>query len=79
MHDLTLENLNLVGVQDIERFLEYLTYYEKETSEGELTEMQNGENGKARKIAAVRSLFKYFYKKQDPGQSCNVGRYSQDS
>ena len=26
--------------------------------------MQNGENGKARKIAAVRSLFKYFYKKQ---------------
>lgn len=64
MHDLTLEDLNLVGVQDIERFLEYLTYYEKETSEGELTEMQNGENGKARKIAAVRSLFKYFYKKQ---------------
>ncbi len=64
MHDLTLKDLNLVGVQDIERFLEYLTYYEKETSEGELTEMQNGENGKARKIAAVRSLFKYFYKKQ---------------
>ena len=77
MHDLTLEDLNLVSVQDIERFLEYLTYYEKETSEGELTEMQNGENGKARQNRRhPQSLQVLLQKAKDPGQSCNVGPYS---
>lgn len=64
LRSLSLEDLEAVGVQDIEMFLEYLTYYERETESGTPTELQNGENGKARKIAAVRSIFKYFYKKQ---------------
>lgn len=64
LKSLTLEDLEEVDVQDIEMFLEYLTYYEKETEDGSQMELQNGENGKARKIAAVRSIFKYFYKKQ---------------
>ena len=64
LQDLTLEDLDQVDVQDIERFLEYLSYYEKETEDGAQVELQNGENGKARKVAAIRSIFKYFYKKQ---------------
>ena len=64
LQDLTLEDLDKVDVQDIERFLEYLSYYEKETDDGVQVEMQNGENSKARKVAAIRSIFKYFYKKQ---------------
>lgn len=61
---LTLEDLDQVDVQDLERFLEYLTVYEKESANGSSVELQNGEKGKARKVAAIRSLFKYFYKKQ---------------
>ena len=64
LKDLTLEDLDQVDVQDLERFLEYLTIYEKENTDGTSVELQNGEKGKARKVAAIRSLFKYFYKKQ---------------
>ncbi len=64
MHELTLADLSAVSVNDLERFLEYLTYYEKENADGSQTELQNGETGKARKVSAIRSLFKYFYKKQ---------------
>ena len=62
--DLTLEDLDTVQVRDIERFLEYVTYYQGDSGDGRVREFKNGENGKARKIAAIRSLFKYFYRKQ---------------
>ncbi len=61
IHEITLEDLNQVHAQEIEMFLDYLSYYSKP---GEEEEYQNGERGKARKISAVRSLFKYFYKKE---------------
>ena len=64
LKDLTLEDLDQVDVQDLERFLEYLTIYEKENTDGTSVELQNGEKGKARKVAAIRSIFKYFYKRQ---------------
>ena len=65
MHQLTLAHLDQVKVRDIERFMEYLTFYEKKTDEGIQIELQNGETGKARKVAAIRSMFKYFYRKQE--------------
>ena len=61
IHEITLEDLNQVTAQMIEMFLDYLSYY---SQPGEDEERQNGERGKARKISAVRSLFKYFYKKE---------------
>ena len=61
MHEITLEDLSRLGSQQIELFLDYLSFYSKP---GEDEEFQNGERGKARKISAVRSLFKYFYKKE---------------
>lgn len=61
IHEITLKDLENVTSQQIEMFLDYLSYYFKP---GEDEEFQNGERGKARKISAVRSLYKYFYKKE---------------
>lgn len=52
----TLSDLEKIKSTHIEQFLSYLSYYE---FEGKV--MKNGERGKARKLAAVRSLFKYLF------------------
>lgn len=59
---LQTKDMEYVKATDIERFLSTMTLYETANKEGELIERQNGEKGKARKLAAVRSLFKYLYK-----------------
>ncbi|MBQ2101835.1 MAG: tyrosine-type recombinase/integrase [Lachnospiraceae bacterium] len=56
--EITLEDLKRVDASKIEEFLDYVTYYNDE----EDREHSNGENGKARKLAAIRSLFKYLYR-----------------
>ena len=48
--------LESIGKEDIEEFLEYTTYYEKD---GQVH--TNDELGKSRKLSAIRSLFHYFY------------------
>ncbi len=60
MNEIQIEDLATVTPMQLEMFLDYLTYYNNEAGD----EMQNGEKGKARKLAAVRSLFKYFYRHQ---------------
>ena len=57
--DLTLEDLDKVTVTHIEMYLEYLTVYKV----GNKT-FRNGEKAKSRKISSIRSLFKYFFKKE---------------
>lgn len=56
IRDYPVSILEQIGKEDIEEYLEYLTYYEKE---GHV--FTNDARGKARKLSAVRSLFKYFY------------------
>ena len=56
IRDYSFQVLEQVGKEDIEEFLEYLTYYEKD---GQV--FTNDARGKSRKLSAVRSLFKYFY------------------
>lgn len=51
-----LEVLDLVKREDIEEYLEYLNLYEHKDKE-----ITNDEHGKARKLSAIRSLYKYFY------------------
>jgi len=58
---LTLDDLRRVGVHDIERFMDHITLYENDESRI----VQNHETGQARKIAAIRMLFKYFFKSGD--------------
>lgn len=56
IRDFPISILERVGREDIEEYLDFLTYYEKD---GQV--FTNDARGKARKLSAVRSLFKYFY------------------
>lgn len=58
INEFTLEDLAKVKTTDINEFMSYTEYYIND--EGE--KKSNHENGKSRKLAAVRSLFKYFYR-----------------
>lgn len=62
----TLQDLESLKSQDFERFIEYLTYYEKPhpTKEDAVIAYQNDAQGKARKLACLRSFFYYFYKNE---------------
>ena len=51
-----LEILNELQKVDLEDYMEYLSYYEKDGKQ-----YTNDERGKARKLSALRSMYKYFY------------------
>ena len=55
----TIDDLKKVTSNHIDLYLEYVSVYEKNDQE-----ISNGENGRARKLAAVRSFFKYYFKHQ---------------
>ncbi len=56
---LQAKDLQNVTMRDLEIYMQYLTLYYKD----ELV-MQNNENGIARKLSSIRSLYKYFYNKE---------------
>ncbi len=63
--DLTLQDLNSLTVDDLEEFIEYLSYYSQlDENQNKFLEHKNNEKGKARKISAVRSIYQYFYRKR---------------
>ena len=55
--DLTIDILDKIEREDIEEYLEYLSLYAKENKE-----ITNAEQGKKRKMSALRSMYAYFYK-----------------
>ena len=63
MRQIDYKILNNVESDHIERFLEYISFYPDEKSENEESFITNSDRGRARKLSAVRSFFKYLYKK----------------
>jgi integrase/recombinase XerC len=59
----TLDHLTQVDSTHIELFLDFLTYYSKNSDQSSIYH-HNSNTGKARKLAALRSLFNYFFKKK---------------
>lgn len=59
--DITIDDLAQIKATDINEYMEYLSLY-KNPENGKM--MSNKENGKSRKLAAVRSLFSYLYKEE---------------
>jgi site-specific recombinase XerD len=57
--DFPLSIMDQIKAVDIEEFLDYLKYYVKEG-----VEYTNDERGKMRKLAALRTFYNYFYKKE---------------
>ena len=64
--DITLKDLEEISPREFEKYLEYLTYYEKPhpSKEGKLIAYQNTSQGKARKLASLRTFYEYFYKRE---------------
>lgn len=56
--DISLKDMEAIDCRDIERFLDYLNGYTSPI-DGEF--VKNGDRTKARKLCAVRGLFKYLY------------------
>ncbi len=59
--EITLNDLNNLSPKDIEKYLEYLSYYKTEDN----IEHHNGENGKARKLTAIKTMFHFFYRREE--------------
>lgn len=59
IQDIPLEVLDQIKPIDLEEYLEYLKFY---TRDGK--EYMNDENGKKRKLIALRSFYNYYYQKQ---------------
>lgn len=56
--ELELKDIDLLTTTDLERYMSYLNYYEINGKS-----FSNNEKAKARKLATVRSLYKYFFNK----------------
>ncbi len=68
---LTTDDLNKINIDHLENFVSFLNYYERTNSEV-TKEHSNGARGLSRKISAVKTMLKYFYKKRvinsNPGE-----------
>ncbi len=60
LKSLTLSDLNQIKAVDIEMYLEHISIYKSEDRKIHT----NMERAKARKLAAIRSFFKYYFKQQ---------------
>lgn len=58
--DFEKTDLNKITIDDLELYMSFLTHYKKGNNDH-----LNGERGKMRKMAALRSFFKYFYRRGD--------------
>lgn len=59
IRNIQMEVLDQITATDIEEYLEYLSYYEKDG-----VEHTNTERGKMRKLASLRTFYNYFFKKE---------------
>lgn len=61
--DLELSDLEKISAEDIEDFLNYLSFYVKNNSKNpeKSPEVTNADKGKARKLSAIRTMYKYYY------------------
>lgn len=57
--DFPLSILDSIRREDIEEYLEYVAYYQKDNRE-----ITNEERGKSRKLASLRSFYNYFYQSE---------------
>ena len=69
IYQITAEDISQITHRDLEIYLDYLTYYvsvsnDNDSDTANENEFENGEHGKARKIASLRSIFKYLYKSE---------------
>lgn len=76
VRDIKMDILDQITATDIEEYLEYLSFYEKDG-----LEHTNTERGKMRKLASLRTFYNYFFKKEliltNPPSIVNMPRLHQ--
>ncbi|MFV0520384.1 MAG: tyrosine-type recombinase/integrase [Lachnospirales bacterium] len=77
---LTSSDLNKINIDHLENFVSFLNYYER-TNNDNKKEYTNSERGLSRKISAVKTMLKYFYKKRvidsNPGELITMPKIKQ--
>lgn len=77
IQDLPLEVFAKINIFHIENFIEYINFYSK-VSDGKVLERSNNERGINRKISAIKTMLKYFYKRQlitsNPGELVELAK-----
>ncbi len=66
MKSIVVSDLDKITPEDIDIFMEFISSYSRpdEKDEEKVVEYTNDEKGKARKLAALRSMYKYFLKRR---------------
>jgi site-specific recombinase XerD len=62
--NINVNDLDEISTEDIDLFLDFVSSYQKENEKGTTLEVQNDEKGKARKLAAIRSMYKFYIKRK---------------
>lgn len=79
----SVEDLEIIKASHISEFMSYLTYYSKKDANGNIKYYHNAENGKSRKLASVRSMLNFFYKREkikaNPGRLVDTPKIHQKS
>lgn len=72
--------LDKLTITSLEEYVEYLNYFVEERDDKKVVH-RNTERGKSRKIASLRTFYKYFYKKQkikaNPASLLDMPKYHQ--
>lgn len=63
-HELKLSALDQVTATDIEEFMNYLSYYIKDTEFSNSSPVTNTNKSKARKLSTIRSMYKYYNRRE---------------
>jgi len=64
LNSIKAEYLDEITSDDIDLFLDFVSSYQKENENGTTLEMENDEKGKARKLAAIRSMYRFYLKRR---------------
>lgn len=65
INEITPKMIDDITLRDLEIYVEYIGYYIKPNKRADSeTEVFNSEYGKARKIASLRSMYRYLYKRE---------------
>lgn len=77
VQNLPIEVFAKINVFHIENFIEFINYYAK-GEKGKIIERSNNERGINRKISAIKTMLKYFYKRQlipsNPGELVELAK-----
>lgn len=66
INNIVVSDMELIDSTDIEAFIEYLNYYIKpdDNNPQQFLEFSNNNKGKSRKLASIRSFYKYYFKRK---------------